>query len=112
MSKFVYYRHRRPTSDHGIQVEFFKHRTAILDQSRLHDLKIAEFFLGLGPSMSFDYSYDDINALFAKLMSILEHLIGLADTCSGTNIHPQLGLLVVLKPLQDRLGRRTRARFA
>ena len=61
---------------------------------------------GVGAAVRLDEADDDVEPLTLQLVGVLEHLVGLADTRRGADVHAQPRAPFLLGARQERLGGR------
>ena len=86
-----------------VDIHLFEHDAAVLDLAFRNDLEVAYLRVGVGAPVGLDEPDDDVNALAAEGVRILEHRIGLADARRGADINAQPCTIGALDPRQQLL---------
>src|SRR5262249_24472232 len=87
----------RVARNDGIDIHFFEYDAAVFDLAARHYLEISNLVFGVLASIGLDESDHDIKALPAHQVSILEHLVGLADAGRGADIDAEARALGVFQ---------------
>src|SRR5271166_2132190 len=104
---------RTPCND-GVEVHFLEPLSLIFETPAWNDLKPLEQSLGLLAPMGFNDADRDIVTVRFSSTGLLQHLISLADTWSGTDEDLKTASRTLFAPgsLEQRLGRRPLVRVA
>ncbi len=76
---------RAPGED-GRHVHFLQRHAAVLNLALRHLLEIANPRQGVGAAVRFNERDDDVEALTAQLVGVLEHPVSLADARRGADV--------------------------
>ena len=104
MGELVDHRDARLPCFDRLDIHLRQHDAAVLDWSQRHLLEAIDQRACLGPSVRFDETDDDVDALVAELMRVLEHAIALANTGSGADVQAEARAPFFLDARENGLG--------
>ena len=103
MGQLIHHRNRGPPLEHRIQVHLFQNDATVLDSSARHLLQIADLGNGLRPAMCLDETDHHIDALPPQPVSLLEHVVGLANPGGEAKIDLQPAALLATNEIKETL---------
>ncbi len=87
--QFVHQDHRGLPPQHRVEVHLLEVGVPVGAVDARHDLQAVEHRLGVAAPVALDPADDDVRAPVLSAPGLVQHPVGLADTGSGTEVHPQ-----------------------
>ncbi len=103
MGQFIHQRNGGPPLEHRIQVHLLQDDATVLDSSARHLFQIADLGNGLRSAVRFDEADHHVDALPPQPVSLLEHVVGLANPGGETKIDFQPATLLATDEIQETL---------
>ena len=94
----------RPAGEHGVEVHLLQHDAAVLDPPARHLLQLADLGGGLRPAVRLDEADHHVDALPPQPVSLLEHVVGLADPGREAQVDLQPAALLPADEVEEQLG--------
>ncbi len=90
MRKLVDQHDLRPAGDDGIEIHLVERLPSVVDMPPWNDFQTLQQRFGLLAAVRLDDTGDDVVPVFPSGVSLLQHLIGLADARCGADENPEL----------------------
>ncbi len=88
MRKFIDQHDLRPPADDGIEIHLVEHLSFIADTPPGNDFQSLQQGIGFLTAMSLNDADNDIVTIFFTGVSLMQHLVGLADARCGADENP------------------------
>src|SRR6476646_4855028 len=102
MRQLVHDSDRGPPCLDGLDVHFPEEHAAILELPQRYLLQVADARTRVGSAVRLDETDDDVHALAAQFVRVLEHLVALADARRGSDVQTKTRASLFLDARQNR----------
>src|SRR5262249_29450168 len=93
VGQFIDYTDVRFASNDGFDVHLLKNNAAVFDLAARNHFEISDLGFGVGPAIGLDETDYQVKALAAQQVSVLKHLVGLADARGGADVNAEANTL-------------------